>query len=142
MHIVGFTPGPALLGGTLMGLGLALILISSGRLAGLSGIVAGMLWPGDRDWRLFFVIGMLGVGATVYLVSPTTFDAAQSRPIGLIVVAGLLVGFGTRVGNGCTTGHGFCGLSRGSKRSFVAMMTFFMVAVATATLYGVLGGAS
>lgn len=123
-----------------MGIGLSIILIISGRLAGLSGVVAGMLWPGDRDWRLFFVFGMVATGAIVFAVSPGTFDAAESRPLALTALAGLLVGFGTRLGNGCTTGHGFCGLSRGSKRSFLAMMTFFMVAVGTATLYSVLGG--
>jgi uncharacterized protein len=136
MEIVGFTPLHAIAGGALMGLALSVMLIATGRLAGLSGIVAGLLWPGDRAWRVYFVLGALAVGATVRAVSPEVFDPAESRPLALIAIAGLLVGFGTRVGGGCTTGHGFCGSSRLSKRSIIAMMTFFVVGVATATAIG------
>ena len=134
-----FTPGHALAGGILIGLGLAIILIGSGRIAGLSGIAAGLINPfnrGDRAWRASFLAGALAVGALFEIVAPSTYDAAAPHRLWLVAVSGVLVGLGTRLANGCTSGHGLCGLARLSKRSIIATLTFFAIGVATATLVG------
>ncbi|HET9987700.1 MAG TPA: YeeE/YedE thiosulfate transporter family protein [Kofleriaceae bacterium] len=134
-----FTPGHAIVGGLLIGLGLAIILIGSGRIAGLSGIAAGLINPfsgGDRAWRASFLAGALAVGAIFELVAPRTYDAAAPHRMWVVAVSGVLVGIGTRLAHGCTSGHGLCGLARLSKRSLIATLTFFAIGVATATLVG------
>jgi uncharacterized membrane protein YedE/YeeE len=133
-----FTPGHAIVGGVLIALGLAVVLIGTGRIAGLSGIAAGIVRPtgGDRSWRIGFLGAAIAVGAVFELAAPSTFDAAPPHPLWLIAISGALVGFGTRIGNGCTSGHGLCGLGRFSKRSLIATCTFFGIAVITATLVG------
>lgn len=134
-----FTPGHGILGGVLIGLGLAVVLLGSGRIVGLSGITAGLLNPhagGDRAWRASFLGGALAVGAIFELAAPTTYDAAAPHSLWLLAVSGVLVGLGTRMANGCTSGHGLCGVARLSKRSLIATATFFAVGVATATLVG------
>ena len=131
-----FTPVHAAAGGALIALALAIMLVATGRIAGLSGVVAGLLSRGDRGWRAWFVAGMLAVGAAFELAAPHTFDATARVPLPLVAVAGLLVGVGTRLGNGCTSGHGLCGISRLSKRSILATCVFFGVGVATATITG------
>ena len=132
-----FTPVSALVGGALIAVSLAVMLLATGRIAGLSGIVAGLVRPGgDWQWRAWFIAGMLAVGAGFEMVAPATFDAGTRMPLPLVGVAGAIVGFGTRMANGCTSGHGLCGTSRLSKRSIVATMTFFAVGVATATITG------
>ena len=123
-------------GGVLIALSLAVMLIATGRLAGLSGIVGGLVTDADRAWRAWYVAGMLAVGAAFAIAHPSTFDTGARVPLPLVAVAGLLVGFGTRLGNGCTSGHGLCGISRLSKRSIVATVTFFAIGVVTATLVG------
>ena len=136
-----FTPGHAMVGGVLIAVGLAVVLIGTGRIAGLSGITAGIIRPsgganGERGWRISFLVAALVVGAMFELAAPATFDAAPARPMWLIAISGALVGFGTRLGNGCTSGHGLCGLGRFSRRSLIATCTFFGIAVVTATLAG------
>ena len=133
-----FTPGHAVVGGVLIAVGLAVVLIGTGRIAGLSGITAGIIRPtgGDRSWRVSFLAAALVVGALFELAAPSTFDAGPVRPLWLIAISGALVGVGTRLGNGCTSGHGLCGLGRFSKRSLVATCTFFAIAVVTATVAG------
>ena len=131
-----FTPIHALVGGMLIALGLAGMLIGTGRIAGLSGIIAGVLHEGDRAWRLWFLGGMLAVGAIFERVTPATYDAAARVPMWVVAIAGVLVGAGTRLSNGCTSGHGLCGTSRLSKRSIIATLTFFAIGVATATVVG------
>ena len=133
-----FTPGHAIAGGILIGLGIAVVLIGTGRIAGLSGITAGILRPhsDDRGWRLSFLAGALAVGAVFEVVAPSTFDAAPPHPLWLVAISGVFVGLGTRIGNGCTSGHGLCGLGRFSKRSLIATCAFFGVGVVTATLAG------
>ncbi len=131
----------ALAGGVLIALSLAIMLVATGRIAGLSGVLAGCLGgapAGDRSWRLWFVAGMLVVGGVFQLVAPSTFDAGARVPLWLVAVSGVLVGVGTRLGNGCTSGHGLCGTSRLSKRSIVATLTFMAVGMATATITGFL----
>ncbi|CAN7307549.1 YeeE/YedE family protein [Acidovorax delafieldii] len=120
-----FTPWAALAGGVLLGLASALFVLLNGRVLGISGIVGGLLRPraGDIGWRLAFVLGMLVAPSLYWLVvGPTQprIDASW----GMVVVAGLLVGVGTRYGSGCTSGHGVCGLSRMSPRSLVATLAF------------------
>lgn len=131
-----FIPGHAIVGGILIALGLAVVLIGTGHIAGLSGIVAGIVRPssGDRGWRISFLAGALAVGAVFELAAPATFDAAPPHPLWVLAISGVLVGLGTRLANGCTSGHGICGLGRFSKRSLIATCVFFGVAVVTATL--------
>ena len=133
--MAGFDFWGGLLGGLAIATSLALMLIGTGRLAGLSGVVAG-LFGGDRAWRAWFVAGMLAVGAAFELIAPRTFDAVAPRSLPVVAISGVLVGIGTRLANGCTSGHGLCGMARLSKRSIVATMTFLGVAIATATVVG------
>lgn len=121
---------PPLVGGILIGAAASVFLLFNGRIAGISGVVGGVLGPGvkDRPERLLFVVGLLFSGLILYLIRPAMFPASNSVAIGPAIVAGLFVGFGTRLGNGCTSGHGVCGLSRFSGRSLVATITFMLVA--------------
>jgi uncharacterized membrane protein YedE/YeeE len=138
-----FTPIASTLGGVLIGVAAALLLALNGRIAGVSGIVAGTLRPktGELAWRVLFVVGLVLGGALMAWWRPT---AVQGTPRGLLAsaVAGLLVGFGAQLSGGCTSGHGVCGISRFSKRSLVATMTFMATGALTVfvTLH-VLGGA-
>jgi hypothetical protein len=139
-----FTPLASLLGGMLIGLSASALLLFDGKIAGISGIVAGLLSPVKNDalWRIVFVAGLLTGGFLLRLLSPRTFTIGIVRSWGAFAVAGLLVGFGTRLGNGCTSGHGVCGLSRFSQRSLIATITF--IATGAATVYIInhlLGGA-
>lgn len=120
-----FTPWSSLAGGLLIGLATALLLLLSGRIAGISGIVGGLLRPGKGDvaWRVAFVAGLLATPLVFAMVAPlpqVRIDAGMAT----LVIAGLLVGVGTRYGSGCTSGHGVSGLSRGSRRSLVATASF------------------
>lgn len=131
-----FTPVSGLVGGLLIGLAVTLMLLLNGRIAGISGIVGGLLAPkgGDRGWRVAFVAGLL-LGALAYILAiggPAPVDVLASPPA--ILAGGLLVGFGTRLGSGCTSGHGLCGMARLSRRSIVATAVFFGVAMFTVFL--------
>jgi len=130
-----FTPWTALAGGLLIGLAATMFVLLNGRIAGISGIVGGLLAPvrGDVAWRLAFVLGLLAAPWLWWGLAawpPATIDAGT---VG-VVVAGLLVGFGTRLGSGCTSGHGVCGLSRLSPRSLVATLAFMAAGFATVWL--------
>jgi uncharacterized membrane protein YedE/YeeE len=129
---------PPLIGGVLIGLAAALLLFSIGRIAGISGIVAGVILPeaGEWPWRLVFVIGLLAGGLLVRLWLPEVLVYDLSRSLPILIGAGLLVGVGTRVGGGCTSGHGVCGLGRLSRRSLVAVLTFMAVAALTVAITG------
>jgi hypothetical protein len=143
-----FTPVPAAIGGALIGLSAAILWLGNGRIAGISGIF-GQLLPPARTviWRLVFLVCLVGgTFLAAYLLPglgnrPATLVAAPAWfPAGTtvwIAVAGLLTGFGTKIGNGCTSGHGVCGLARLSKRSFVAVGVFFVVAILTVTVTGI-----
>src|SRR5687768_11524940 len=131
MDIESFTPASALVGGALIGLSATLLLWLTGRIAGVSGIAGGLLaWrAGDMAWRAMFVVGLLA-GAGLYgLVLPVPLEIDASWPV--LVAAGILVGFGTQLGRGCTSGHGVCGMARLSPRSIVATLVFMASAVAT-----------
>lgn len=127
----------ALLGGALIGAASALLLVTHGRIAGISGILgAGLVRSTpDRDWRLAFLGGLLAAGLIAGVVAPSAIGASV-RSLGVVVIAGLLVGFGTRLGSGCTSGHGVCGLSRLSMRSLVAVVTFMTTGALTAWIAG------
>ncbi|TXI21696.1 MAG: YeeE/YedE family protein [Roseateles sp.] len=120
-----FTPWAALAGGLLIGLAAALFVLLNGRIAGISGILGGLLQPvrGDVGWRLAFVGGLL-VAPWLYALLVTSALATVDAGWGQVLLAGLLVGVGTRLGSGCTSGHGVCGLSRLSLRSLVATLCF------------------
>jgi len=121
-----FTPIASLLGGLLIGLGASAMLLLNGRIAGISGILAGVLKPvrGDTLWGGCFLGGLFAGGLLLRLFMPRAFDFGVIRPFPILIVAGLLVGFGTRLGSGCTSGHGVCGISRLSPRSLLATITF------------------
>jgi uncharacterized membrane protein YedE/YeeE len=131
-----FAPLPALAGGVLIGLAAVLLLVATGRVAGVSGIVGSLVRPGreDRAWRIAFVAG-LGLGALCYSVvrgEPIAIEIDVKLPT--LIVAGLLVGFGTTMANGCTSGHGVCGISRLSPRSMMATGVFMATGGATVLL--------
>ncbi len=142
-----FTPLSALAGGLLIGLASALLWLGNGRIAGISGIF-GQLLPPTRSvaWRLVFLVSLVGgtllaslllpqLGATPQLVSAPAGSGLETPT--WLVIAGLLTGLGTRLGNGCTSGHGICGLARLSRRSMVAVAVFFGVAILTVAVTGV-----
>lgn len=138
-----FTPGASLLGGAIIGFAASVLLLGAGRVAGISGIVGGLLLPraGDTAWRVLFVAGLLVGGLGLRLVDPALVRSDLDRSAAALVAAGMLVGFGTRLGNGCTSGHGVCGISRGSARSLVATVTFMAAGIATAwVVANVFGG--
>lgn len=130
--MMAFTPIASTVGGAMIGAAAVLLWAGLGRIAGISGILGGLLAPaGDRAWRLAFLGGLIAAPvlyrlAGGFVVHPT-IDASPA----MLVVAGLLVGVGTTLGSGCTSGHGVCGLARLSPRSFVATMTFLVTAMIT-----------
>jgi len=136
-----FTPWSALAGGALIGLAASLLLVALGRVAGISGILSGLLMPvrGDIAWRALFVVGLLLSGLVARVLSPELVTTSP-RSMLTIAAAGLLVGVGTRLGNGCTSGHGVCGISRASPRSLVATVTFIASGIVAVLLTRLLGG--
>ncbi|MFH0341135.1 MAG: YeeE/YedE family protein [Chromatiales bacterium] len=117
----------------MIGIATTLLLLANGRIAGISGIVGGLLAPksGETGWRLMFVIG-LWIGAVAFIFARgATFTVATDLPWPGMIAAGLLVGLGTRMGSGCTSGHAVCGIARFSKRSIVATVVFLASAIAT-----------
>ena len=127
-------------GGLLIGLSSMLLLLTLGRIAGVSGIVWGAITDPDRSWRLQFIVGLIAGTAAIHTFTGKPLPAAADGPILLAVGAGLLVGFGTRLGSGCTSGHGVCGIGRRSVRSIVATLVFMAAGVATVALTNYFGG--
>jgi uncharacterized membrane protein YedE/YeeE len=119
---------PALAGGALIGLSASVLLMLTGRIAGISGIVGGLMSSerksGEASWRLAFIIGLLAGGGALYMFRPQSFEGGPTVSPLLVALAGLFVGIGTTLGNGCTSGHGVCGISRLSKRSVIATCVF------------------
>jgi uncharacterized membrane protein YedE/YeeE len=130
-----FTPWMSLAGGIVLGLASALFILFNGRVLGISGIVGGLLRPKTRDivWRLSFLLGML-VAPSLYVAFIGPMVATIDASWAMVIVAGLLVGIGTRYGSGCTSGHGVCGLSRMSPRSLVATLSFMAAGFITVFL--------
>jgi uncharacterized protein len=139
--IADYDPFQALIGGVLIGLAATLLLLGNGRIAGISGILAGTIAaPGpDRDWRTAFLVGLI-FGPPLFAFFGGTLPAPVLPALPVVVAAGLLVGFGTRLGGGCTSGHGVCGLARLSPRSLAATAVFVAAAMATVYLVRKLGG--
>jgi uncharacterized protein len=127
-----FTPLRSLLGGVLLGVAVSALSFWAGRVAGISGILGGLFTPGreGRSWRVQFLAGLAVGGVLLLLVQPGVFGSA-GRSAPELVLAGLLVGFGARLGGGCTSGHGLCGLSRLSGRSLLATLVFMGTAMVT-----------
>ena len=135
-----FTPISAFSGGILIGIAVILFFISTGRLAGVSGIVNNTL-TNTKNWlsNFLFLVGLV-LGPSVYVLilnNDIVFSMTSSLP--LIIIGGILVGFGTKIGSGCTSGHGICGISRFSVRSIVATITFMIIAMITVALLKLLG---
>jgi uncharacterized membrane protein YedE/YeeE len=127
-----FTPWSALAGGVLIGIAAAMFVLLNGRIAGISGVIGGLFKPvkGDVVWRAAFVLGLVGSPVAYALFAPLPVPRMDAQ-FGALVVAGLLVGVGTRYGSGCTSGHGVCGLARLSPRSLVATAAFMGAGFAT-----------
>jgi uncharacterized membrane protein YedE/YeeE len=123
-----FDPLSAAIGGALIGLAATLLMLLTGRIAGISGILGDLLESSDRAWRLAFAAGLIAAPLVLALGRRTLADPAMPGSV-IIAIAGLLVGIGTRLGSGCTSGHGICGISRLSPRSIAATVTFMAVAM-------------
>lgn len=134
----------ALVGGVLIGVAVSVMLVFNGRVTGISGILSGSLFPvkGDIGWRILFISGLIFGGVFLLLLKPEVFAAPEETPTWRLITAGLLVGFGTLLGNGCTSGHGVCGVSRLSMRSIIATITFIVSGVLAVGLVRYLGGLS
>lgn len=124
---------PPIIGGSIIGLAAVLMMWFNGRILGVSGFAGGLIAPhsDDRIGRLAFIIGVVATGAIVAATLPHANPGALTNNTMLLVVAGLAVGFGTRLGSGCTSGHGVCGIARMSGRSLTATIVFMLVAIAT-----------
>lgn len=127
----------ALVGGALIGLASALLFLTHGRIAGISGIAGSLLQrtTRDRGWRLAFLAGIATAGLAASVIAPSAIGV-PARSLPMVIIAGLLVGYGTRLGSGCTSGHGVCGISRFSVRSLIAVLVFMITGALTATLIG------
>jgi uncharacterized membrane protein YedE/YeeE len=128
-----FTPISGLVGGLLIGGAASLFVLFNGRVAGISGILGGVFGAGGGDlaWRIAFLAGIVIGPMIVFALGVPVPTVVLQVPVPVLIIAGLLVGFGTRLGNGCTSGHGVCGLARGSPRSLAATAVFFACAVVT-----------
>ena len=142
MQATTFTPLSAALGGALIGLAATVLMWGIGRISGISGIVRSVVSPGaeGRHWQSVFVAGLLVGAWLVYDLTPAHFIPRGGYPAALLVAGGLLVGYGTALGSGCTSGHGVCGLARFSLRSLAATLTFVAVGMVTAVLVSALTG--
>ena len=134
---------PSLLGGVMIGAAALLLMSSHGRIMGISGITSRLLKPvaGDIDWRVSFLAGLIVTPLVLQFSSRVQMQVVTDVSAPTLILAGLLVGFGTVYGNGCTSGHGVCGVSRLSRRSLVATLTFLATAMLTATLLRLAWGA-
>ena len=138
-----FTPISAAIGGALIGLSAVLLMLFTGRIAGVAGITGGLFNPrsDDRGWRLAFVSGLIAAPLAAALIGRPVGIPQMPGSMIVIAIAGLLVGFGTRLGNGCTSGHGICGIARLSPRSIAATLVFMVAAmIVVALTHHAIGG--
>ena len=126
----------AAIGGGLIGVAASILLLTQGRIAGISGITGSLFRSevSDKGWRWAFFVGLMSGGCVLAVVSPEVFVVSEERPLWMMGLAGLLVGFGTQMGNGCTSGHGVCGITRLSPRSLVATGTFIVAGMFISTI--------
>ena len=129
-----------LAGGLLLGLSAIWLLMSVGRVGGISGILWGSITGPDRNWRRLFIAGLLVGGAVTHMLIGESIPAPSGAPLWLLAMSGMLVGIGTRMGGGCTSGHGVCGLGLRSPRSLVATLTFMAFGVTTVYLLQLING--
>jgi uncharacterized protein len=134
--MINFTPISAAIGGALIGLAAVLLMRFNGRIAGITGIFAGLIDPADDDrtWRATFIIGLIAAPLSAAILGWSLPSPQMPASLTLVAIAGVLVGFGTRMGNGCTSGHGVCGIARLSPRSITATGIFMAVAVVVVAL--------
>lgn len=134
----------SLAGGVIIGLSVTLMLLFNGRVAGISGILASALGVPTRDgfWRWAFVIGLVTGGLIIQVLQPSLFTSTSTTSFGVVIMAGLLVGYGTTMGSGCTSGHGVCGVSRLSLRSITATLIFILFGVLAVQSVRILSGGS
>lgn len=138
-----WTIASSLLGSALIGIAISLMLLLNGRVTGVSGIVNGILKEKSRPeivWRLTFILGLIAGGLVLRFLMPGSFGLTSEFSPAKLLISGFLVGFGTVMANGCTSGHGICGISRGSLRSFAATLTFMIFGFFSATALRWLGG--
>ena len=133
-----FDPVSALAGGAMIGVSAVLLMLVNGRIAGVSGIVEGVLAPGKEGspWKLAFVAGLVAAPIAYWVIAGAMPEIGFPHPAWMSAAGGLLVGYGTRLGSGCTSGHGVCGLARLSKRSLAATATFMASAIAAVFILG------
>jgi hypothetical protein len=137
MNIINFTPLSALTGGLLIGFAVFLFFIFNGRLAGVSSVASdSILKSSNRIDNLLFLLGLI-IGPILYSLSGNEIESVLTNSLPLIIIGGLLVGVGTKIANGCTSGHGVCGVSRFSIRSIVATISFILTGVVTVLIFGV-----
>ncbi len=137
MNIINFTPLSALTGGLLIGFAVFLFFIFNGRLAGVSSVASdSILKSSNRIDNLLFLLGLI-IGPILYSLSGNEIESVLTNSLPLIIIGGLLVGVGTKIANGCTSGHGVCGVSRFSIRSMVATISFILTGVVTVLIFGV-----
>jgi hypothetical protein len=137
MNIINFTPLSALTGGLLIGFAVFLFFIFNGRLAGVSSVASdSILKSTNRIDNLLFLLGLI-IGPILYSLSGNEIESVLTNSLPLIIIGGLLVGVGTKIANGCTSGHGVCGVSRFSIRSIVATISFILTGVVTVLIFGV-----
>lgn len=131
----------ALVGGSLIGVAVSLMLLLNGRVTGISGILYGLFSPAKNDiaWRWSFILGLVSGGLVLAGVMPDSFVGSLSTPVWTLILAGILVGFGTVLGSGCTSGHGVCGISRLSVRSILATVLFVVAGIASVYFFKSLG---
>ncbi|PIK16417.1 YeeE/YedE family protein [Halobacteriovorax sp. JY17] len=127
-------------GGILIGISSTILLAGIGRISGISGILSSVISRPAKEhfWKYNFLLGLLIGGGMTYVSSPQLFNYSVNDNLIKVIIAGLLVGFGTRLGNGCTSGHGVCGMSRMAKRSIIATITFILVGMITVTIEGLI----
>ncbi len=132
-YITVFTPYLGLIGGILIGVSAVMFLWLNGRIAGMSGLIHGLCPPSKpvETWRLAFLAGLFSSGLFYFVIPAIQFPLRTDYPVYLLLLGGFFVGFGTRMGKGCTSGHGVCGIARLSKRSIVATVTFLLSAMLT-----------
>lgn len=133
MESTAFTPVPAAIGGVLIAVATGLAMFMNGKVAGISGVFGRILRrsPGDAIWRVWFLLGMIAGGGLTFVTFAESAKFSPPASIATMAFAGLLVGFGTRMGGGCTSGHGVCGIARGSTRGITGTIVFMAVAIVT-----------
>ena len=137
MNIINFTPISAFVGGSLIGFAAFLFFAFNGRIAGVSSIASSVISKNENKFdNILFLIGLI-IGPIIYSFSGNEIVSILTNSIPLLIIGGLLVGIGTKIGNGCTSGHGVCGISRFSLRSIIATITFIVTGVTTVFIFGI-----